>query len=152
MGSACKRPVILMAEDDADDRLLTRDAFAETGLACDLRFVEDGVELLDYLARRGVFAKPGSAPQPDLILLDLNMPRMGGREALARIRAETASCHVPVVVLTTSSAPDDVIACYAGGGNSFITKPVTYGELVDTVRCFGQYWFDVAELPGPAPN
>lgn len=147
MGSARKLPVIVMADDDADDRMLTRDAFAESGLLCDLRFVNDGVELLDYLAREGAFSSPGAAPQPCLILLDLNMPRMDGREALARIRADESLRHVPVVVLTTSKAREDVIASYAGGGNTFITKPVSYSALVEAVRCFGQYWFDVAELP-----
>lgn len=151
MGSARKLPVILMADDDADDRMLTRDAFAESGLLCDLRFVKDGVELFDYLARQGPFAAPGAAPQPCLILLDLNMPRMDGREALARIRADESLRQVPVVVLTTSKAQEDVMASYAAGGNTFITKPVTYAGLVEAVRCFGQYWFDVAQLPAAPP-
>lgn len=148
MGSARKLPVILMADDDADDRLLTRDAFAESGLLCDLRFVADGVELLEYLTGSGAFAAPGAAPQPALVLLDLNMPRMDGREALARIRADASLRHVPVIVLTTSKAQEDIVSSYVGGSNSYITKPVTFAGLVSAVRCFSQYWFDVAQLPG----
>jgi CheY-like chemotaxis protein len=142
--------VILMADDDADDRELTRDALVESRLANELHFVEDGVELLDYLHRRGAYGRPGSAPRPGVILLDLNMPRKDGREALREIKADPDLRNIPVVVLTTSKADQDIAQSYDLGANSFITKPVTFAGLVDVVRGLGKYWFDIVELP-PAP-
>jgi CheY-like chemotaxis protein len=150
MGSSRKVPVILLADDDADDRLLTRDAFAESGLVCDFRAVGDGRELMDYLLHRDRYAVSGSSPQPSLILLDLNMPRMDGREALLLIRANPALRHIPVVVLSTSSAEEDIVGSYASGGNSFITKPVSFAGLVKAMRGCGHYWFDVVQLPSEA--
>lgn len=139
--------VILMADDDADDRELTRDALAESRLANDLHFVKDGAELLDYLHRRGEYGQPGSAPRPGVILLDLNMPRMSGREALREIKADPELRSIPLVVLTTSKAEEDIARSYDLGANSFISKPVTFEGLVEVMRGLGRYWFDIVELP-----
>jgi len=144
-----KSVVILMADDDADDRALTREALAESRLANDLHFVEDGVALLDYLHRRGAYSRPGSAPRPGVILLDLNMPRMDGREALREIKSDPDFRNIPVVILTTSRAEEDIVRSYDLGANSFISKPVTFDGLVEVVRSLGKYWFDIVELPPP---
>jgi CheY-like chemotaxis protein len=138
---------ILMADDDPDDRLLTKEAFAETHLANDLRFVEDGVELLDYLKRRGKYADPAASPRPGLILLDLNMPRMDGREALREIKADPALKNIRVIVLTTSKAEEDILRTYDLSASSYITKPVTFSGLVDVVKALGKYWLEIVELP-----
>ncbi len=138
---------ILLAEDDPADRILTREALAESRLANDLRFVEDGEELMDYLRRQGKYSAAESAPQPGLILLDLNMPKKDGREALGEIKSDTALRHIPVVVLTTSKAEEDIFRSYDLGVNSFITKPVTFEGLVEVMRSLGRYWFEIVELP-----
>lgn len=138
---------LLMADDDPDDRLLAAEALRESGLANDLRFVEDGEQLLDYLHRRGPWADPAASPRPGLVLLDLNMPRMDGREALARMKADPALRRIPVVVLTTSRAEADVLRSYDLGANSFITKPVTFTGLVEAMRVLGRYWIEIVELP-----
>jgi CheY-like chemotaxis protein len=144
--------VILMADDDADDRELTREALTESRLVNDLHFVEDGAALLDYLHRRGAYSQPGSAPRPGVILLDLNMPRKDGREALREIKADPELRNIPVVVLTTSKAEEDIAQSYDLGANSFITKPVTFDGLVEVVRGLGKYWFDIVELPPTRPE
>jgi CheY-like chemotaxis protein len=138
---------ILLADDDPDDRRLTQDAFDESRLANDLRFVEDGQELLDYLRRDGRFRDAGAAPRPGLILLDLNMPRMDGREALQAIKADPRFRSIPIVVLTTSKSEEDVLRSYDLGVNSFISKPVSFEGLVEVVRVLGRYWFEIVELP-----
>ena len=138
---------ILVADDDADDRFLVKDALQESRLANDLHFVEDGEELLDYLHRRGKYASPGTSPRPGLILLDLNMPRKDGREALREIKADPELRRIPVVVLTTSSAEADVYASYDLGANSLIVKPVTFNSLVDIMKALSRYWFEIVELP-----
>jgi CheY-like chemotaxis protein len=139
--------IILVADDDADDRLLIQDAFHESRLANTLKFVQDGEELMDYLLHRGRFADPASAPRPGLVLLDLNMPKKDGREALKEIRANPELRTLPVVVLTTSKAEEDVYRTYNLGVNSFITKPVTFEALVTIARELGRYWFEIVELP-----
>ena len=138
---------ILLADDDEDDRRLTKDAFAESRLANDLRCVEDGQQLLDYLRREGAFREAADAPRPGLILLDLNMPRLDGREALQAIKADPSLRSIPVVVLTTSKNEEDVFRSYDLGVNSFITKPVSFEGLVEVVRILGHYWFEIVELP-----
>ena len=138
---------ILMADDDEDDRLLTRDALQAGRLANDLRFVVDGEQLLDYLFQRNGYAGPGAAPRPGLILLDLNMPKKDGREALAEIKAVPHLRRIPVVVLTTSRAEEDIVRSYDLGVSSFITKPVTFDGLVRVMRTIGEYWFQVVALP-----
>ena len=137
--------VILCAEDDDDDFMLTREALQEAHLLNRLERVEDGVELLEYLRHSGRDSK--KYPQPALILLDLNMPRKDGREALREIKADNALRQYPVVVLTTSKAEEDVIRSYDLGVNSFIIKPVTFGGLVEAVKVLSRYWFELVELP-----
>lgn len=139
--------VILMADDDEDDRLLARDAMEESGLANDLRFVCDGVELLEYLRREGRYADPESSPRPGVILLDLNMPRMDGREALEELKADPELRRIPVVVMTTSQADEDILRSYDLGASSFITKPITFEGLVRVMRGLGTYWIEIVQLP-----
>lgn len=136
-----------MADDDPDDRLLTRDAAVESQLTGDIRFVENGEELMDYLHHRGKFASPFDAPRPGLILLDLNMPRKDGREALREIRADPELRRIPVVVLTTSRADTDIGAIYELGANSFISKPFQFDALMKVMKMLAQYWFQTVELP-----
>lgn len=143
-----KSHVILMADDDADDRLLAKDACDESHLNCDLQFVENGEELLDYLLHRGKY-EAATAPRPKLILLDLNMPKKDGREALREIKADPDLRRIPVVVLTTSQADTDVGGIYELGANSFICKPVKYDALVSVMKVLGEYWFNTVEVPGP---
>ncbi len=141
-----KRTIIVMAEDDEDDRLLAKAAFEEGDLNYDLRFVEDGAALIDFLKRRGAYASIDE-PLPGLVLLDLNMPRMDGREALRKIREDAALRRLPVVVLTTSSEDEDITSSYDLGANSYITKPVTFEALVETVTMLEKYWFHTVQLP-----
>lgn len=138
---------ILVADDDPDDRLMIREALEENRLANDLRFVEDGLELMDYLQRRGKYSAPESSPRPGLVLLDLNMPKKDGREALKEIKSDEKLRGIPVVVLTTSKAEEDIYRTYNLGVNSFITKPVTFDSLVTITRELGRYWFEIVELP-----
>jgi CheY-like chemotaxis protein len=141
-------PIILMADDDEDDQMLVADALRHAGILNPLRFVGNGEELMSYLHHREEFASLPSAPRPGLLLLDLNMPRKGGREALREIKADPSLRSIPVVVLTTSGMQDDVDLSYALGANSFISKPVTFDELVNSLKILGDYWFQVAKLPG----
>ena len=147
MTPAAKPIVLLMAEDDADDRLLVKEALEESRVLNVLHFVEDGEELLDYLRRQGNYSDPESAPRPGLILLDLNMPRMDGREALRAIKADPDLRRIPIVVMTTSKAEEDIFRSYDLGASSYITKPVTFERLVDLMRTLGHYWIEFVELP-----
>ena len=143
---------ILMADDDADDRMLAADAMRESRLGNAFRCVEDGQELMDYLTRTGKYAD-ADAPRPGLILLDLNMPRKDGRQALEEIKSDPELRRIPVVILTTSKTEEDVLRSYDLGANSFITKPVTFDRLVDIVRALGTYWFTIVKLPvGVTPH
>lgn len=145
-----REPVmILLADDDPDDRMFARRALAESRLANELRCVEDGEELLAYLRREGEYADPEASPRPHVILLDLNMPRLSGREALEQIKADAALRTIPVVVLTTSAEEEDVLRSYDLGASSFITKPVTFEGLVEVMRGLGNYWFEIVRLPEP---
>ncbi|HET7705387.1 MAG TPA: response regulator [Thermoanaerobaculia bacterium] len=142
------KPVtILVADDDEEDRMLTADALAESRVMNDLRFVEDGEELLSYLYRRGKYSDPKTSPRPGLILLDLNMPRKDGREALREIKADPDLRRIPVVILTTSKAEEDIYRTYDIGANSFITKPVQFQSLVKLMKEIGRYWIEIVELP-----
>lgn len=138
---------ILIADDDEDDRLLAEDALRENRLVNDLRFVEDGEELMEYLLQQGKYSDPRDAPRPGLILLDLNMPRKDGREALEEIKSNDLLRRIPVVILTTSKAEEDILKTYDLGVNSFITKPVTFDGLVELMQLLGRYWFEIVELP-----
>jgi CheY-like chemotaxis protein len=142
-----KMITILLADDDPDDRKLTQDAFAENRLANMLHCVEDGEELMDYLHRRGRYDNLRGEALPGLILLDLNMPRKDGREALKEIKANPEFRRIPIVVLTTSKAEEDIVRTYDLGVNSYVTKPVTFKSLVELIKVLGRYWFEVVELP-----
>ena len=139
---------ILICDDDEDDRMLTRQALEQAHISNALRFVEDGEQLLDYLYQRGAYAgETGKAPRPGLILLDLNMPKMGGREALKVIKEDKTLRDIPIVVLTTSRLDEDIIRSYQLGVNSFISKPVTFSGLVEAMNVLGRYWLEIVELP-----
>ncbi len=137
---------LLVAEDDPDDRLLLSEAIALSHPKRAVEYVEDGVELLDFLRRRNAYVERIDSP-PALVLLDLNMPRMDGREALHEIKADPVLRRIPIVVLTTSGARDDILSSYDLGVNSFVVKPVTFTSLVELVASLAHYWFDVVELP-----
>ena len=141
-----KTLIILMADDDADDRLLAQEAMHESRVLNELYFVEDGVQLLRYLRGDGEFSDRQAYPMPGLILLDLNMPKMDGREALAHIKADPRLRRIPVVILTTSKAEEDMVKGYDLGAASYITKPVTFDALVDLMRTLGKYWVEFVEL------
>ncbi len=136
-----------MADDDPEDRLLTQEAFEENRLTNDLCFVEDGIELLDYLHQRGRYSDPTTAPRPGLILLDLNMPRKDGRQALQELKADPELKRIPVVVLTTSQADEDIVETYDLGCSSFITKPVSFEGLVKVTKSISDYWFSIVQIP-----
>lgn len=138
---------ILVADDDPDDRLMIKEALEEARLANGIDFVEDGVELMDYLQRRGKHADRPGPSKPDLLLLDLNMPRKDGREALKEIRADPDLKRIPVIVLTTSAAEEDIIKTYDLGASSFITKPVSFDDLVRTMKTMTDYWLQIVSLP-----
>ena len=138
---------LLLADDDPDDRLLVEDALEEVRWTADLHAVEDGQDLMDYLRRRGDYADAEAWPIPNLILLDIKMPRKNGHEALREIREDPRLRHIPVVILTTSRAEEDVARSYALGVNSFITKPSSFASLVDVMNNLRRYWFEVVTPP-----
>ena len=143
---------ILVCDDDEDDRMLTEQALEDAHVSNDVRFVQDGEQLLDYLYQRGQYAgETGAAPRPGLILLDLNMPKMDGREALKIIKGDKSLHDIPIVVLSTSSLDQDIVRSYQLGVNSFITKPVTFPGLVEAMNVLGRYWLEIVELP-PVPQ
>ena len=145
-----RRPMtILMADDDQEDRELTQGALKDASLTNEVRFAVDGQDLMDYLRRAGCYADPlVDAPRPGIILLDLNMPKKDGREALAEIKSDEALRQIPIVVLTTSNDEADIFRTYNLGVNSFITKPVTFAGLVEVMRTWTRYWFEIVDLPG----
>jgi len=149
-----KTALILLADDDPDDQLLVKDALLECGapaeLANTMRCVADGEELMDYLLHRGKYSDPASSPRPDMVLLDLNMPRKDGREALREIRGSAELRRIPVIVFTTSRSDTDIALIYDLGANSFVTKPVAFDSLVETLQMLSRYWLAVVELPTDA--
>ena len=143
-----KRTVVIIAEDDPDDRLLIQDALKEAfKQPIEVHFVIDGAEMLDYLYHRGNYKLDKTSPQPELVLLDLNMPKLGGLEVLQEIKGDPGLRTIPVVVLTTSHAPEHIARSYELGGNGFITKPDSYSELVELMQSIERYWFQTVELP-----
>lgn len=136
---------ILMADDDDDDFLLTQKALKESHLLNDLHRVKDGVELLQYL--RDEDSRQDGHCRPGVILLDLNMPKMDGREALRELKSDPKLRDIPVVVFTTSKAEEDIYRSYQLGVNSFITKPVQFDNLIQVMSALGRYWFEIVELP-----
>jgi len=139
--------VILMADDDEEDCLFAKNAFAENRLLNEIRFVKDGEELMDYLHRRGKFADATASARPDLILLDLNMPKLDGRAALKKIKSDPKLRAIPVVILTTSEEDEDIVRSYETGASSYIPKPVTFDGMVEIIKKIGFYWFDIVRLP-----
>lgn len=137
-----------MADDDPDDRVLTKSALKESKVLNELFFVEDGEELMDYLKLEGKYTNPDDAPRPSVILLDLNMPKKDGREALKEIKSDPNLRRIPVVIMTTSKAEEDIVRSYDLGANSYITKPVTFERLIELMKTMGQYWVEFVELPG----
>lgn len=142
-----KPVVILMAEDDPDDRFLNEMALKEAHLTNEIRFVEDGEQLIDYLLQRGEYADPARSPRPGLILLDLNLPRKSGRQALAEIKADPNLRAIPIIVLTTSKAEEDILRTYELGVSGYVTKPVSLSALVHIMEAISRYWFEIVELP-----
>lgn len=143
-----KLPItIVVAEDDPDDRFLIEDAFRENKIENEVQFVENGEELMAYLKREGEWEELRGRPLPGLILLDLNMPRMDGREALKLIKDDPVLASLPVVAFSTSGAAEDIEETYTAGVNSFISKPKTYDGLVQVVRVLNDYWIDIVRPP-----
>ncbi len=138
---------ILMAEDDDGDRLLTKKALEKSQVSNPFITVKDGEELMDYLYRRGAYAKLAASSRPCIILLDLNMPRMDGREALQIIKSDEKLKRIPVVILTTSKAEEDILRSYGMGANSYITKPDSFDGLVKIIESLKDYWLQVVEFP-----
>lgn len=139
--------LILVADDDANDRLLIGAAIAQVASKCHVRFVDDGEQLLDYLMKRGEYSDPSLAPRPHLILLDLNARRINGLEALGEIKSRSDLRTIPVVVITRAHSPESVRQSYDAGANSFITKPIDFSELVQLMERICTYWFGTVELP-----
>jgi CheY-like chemotaxis protein len=139
--------VILLADDDEEDRMLACDALIESRLSNEIHSVTDGEDLMDYLHHRGKYLPPAAAPRPGVILLDLNMPKKDGREALREIKSDPELRQIPVVVLTTSKAEEDIFRSYDSGASSFISKPVTFAGLVEVMKGLGRYWFEIVDLP-----
>lgn len=141
------RPItILMAEDDPDDRMLVQEAFEESRLKNELHFVEDGEQIMAYLRHEQGYNKD-NAPRPAVIMLDLNMPRKDGREVLNELKNDPKLMHIPVIVLTTSEAEEDIVRSYCSGAAGFVVKPVTFQRLVDVLRTIGDYWLEIVQLP-----
>jgi CheY-like chemotaxis protein len=142
-----KPAVILLAEDDPGDQELTRRALEQSRIRNQLYIVEDGEEALDYLLRRGRYQDPVSSPKPDLMLLDLNMPKMDGKQLLQQMRADPGLRRIPVVALTTSEQENDIIRTYDLGANSYIVKPVDMDQFVNAIKVLKDYWFQIVVLP-----
>lgn len=140
---------ILLADDDAEDRMLIIDALKESRLKNEVRCVEDGEELLDYLHNRGKYSDKLKHPLPGILLLDLNMPKKDGREALKEIKSDPRLKSIPIIILTTSKAEEDILKTYDLGVNSFITKPVSFSAMVELMKTLNKYWFEIVDLPNP---
>ena len=147
-----KNATILLVEDDPGDQELTRRALEEDVVHTDLRIVNDGKEALDYLHREGAFSDPENSPRPDLILLDLNMPRVDGRQVLEQVREDPDISRIPVIALTTSDEEEDVLRSYDLGCKSFIKKPVEIDTFIETIRELQHYWFELVTLPMDNPH
>ncbi len=142
--------IILLAEDDPGDQELTRRALQEWKISNELIIVHDGKEALDYLYRSGKFRDPEDSPWPDLVLLDLNMPKIDGRQVLEELQTHPSRNRTSIVVLTTSQQEQDILRSYDLGANSFITKPVRFDEFLSLVQTLGRYWFEIVVLPSKA--
>ncbi|MEU0689558.1 response regulator [Streptomyces uncialis] len=138
--------VVLLVEDDAGDELMTREAFEDNKIGNTLYVVRDGLEALDFLHRRGEHV---DAPLPDLILLDLNLPKYDGREVLKQIKSDARLSHIPVVVLTTSAAEEDILRSYRLHANAYVTKPVDFDQFIRAIRQIDEFFVTVVRLPRP---
>ena len=138
---------VLLVEDNPRDVRLTQRAFQQAGLPHDLRVVRDGDEALAYLHREGAYQEPGIAPRPDVVLLDLNLPRMGGHELLREVKQDSRLKQVPIIVLTTSERPDDVRLAYEAGANAYLLKPVEFSRFTEVIGQLGKFWLEIVELP-----
>lgn len=148
MNQESKKPIIiLIADDDPDDRAMIKEAFDENLLLNELHFVEDGEELMNYLNRTGSYSDTSTYPMPGLILLDLNMPKKDGREALEEIKSSPQLNHIPIIILTTSKTEEDIIKSYNLGVNCFITKPIKFVDLVQVTKTLGRFWLEIVTLP-----
>lgn len=142
-----KQTMVLVAEDDADDRLLIQKAFTKSWEAGKLMYVENGEELVKYLKRQAPYINETEYPRPQIVILDLNMPKKDGRQALKEIKVDKELCKIPVIVFTTSSQPDDIEHMYKLGSNSYITKPSSFDGLLNIAKEIEVYWFRTVELP-----
>jgi CheY-like chemotaxis protein len=147
MRTAPEKIVILMADDDEADIRLARKVFERSAICSEFRWVTDGDSLMDYLRRRGEYSDAEKSPRPGVILLDLNMPGKDGREALREIKSDPELRRIPVVVQTTSRAPQDIVGSYDSGANAFMTKPATFDGLRESLTAFERYWVEIATLP-----
>lgn len=138
---------VLLIEDNPRDVKLTQRAFKQTEMMHDLRVVRDGDEALAYLHREGAYADPQYSPRPDVILLDLNLPRMGGHELLRRVKQNPRFKHVPIIVLTTSGRPDDILQAYDAGANAYLLKPVEFTRFTEVLGQLGKFWLETVQLP-----
>jgi CheY-like chemotaxis protein len=138
---------ILIADDDAEDRMLVIDALKESRLNNNVQEVENGEELLQFLLNKGKYSDKKKFPTPGIILLDLNMPKKDGREALKEIKENKKLRKIPIIVLTTSKAEEDILKTYDLGVSSYITKPVTFSSMVDVMKTLNKYWFEIVDLP-----
>lgn len=151
MKHSLKKPVVLLiADDDEEDREMTREAFEGNFVLSEIQMVTDGLALIEYLFRQGIYADPERSPRPGLILLDLNMPRMDGRQALQQIKSHPELRSIPVVILTTSNAEEDIFKSYNLGVNCFISKPVRSKDFIEVAQSIGRYWFETVLLPSPS--
>lgn len=144
--------VVLLAEDDPAQRFLACRALKRAGIKCDFRTVNDGEQAMAYLQQEGQFSSPDAAPRPDLMLLDLNMPKLDGRQVLERMKSTPGLATIPVVVLTTSQLEADIAKSYESGCNSYLTKPVDVDKFLDLIRELGSYWLQLVELPTDSPK
>ncbi len=143
----CRIAVVLLVEDDPGDQEITRRALTEEAIRVEMHMVGNGEAAIDYLMRQGPYLDPAVSPRPDLILLDLNMPRMDGRQVLERIRSEPSIRAIPVIVLTTSDQETDIIRSYEIGCNSYITKPVEFAKFISVLKIIDTYWLGIVTLP-----
>jgi two-component system response regulator len=147
LDTPARRVVLMMVDDDEDDCLLVQEAITEACVDCAFHSVQDGTELWDYLNHKGRYAELATAPRPDIILLDLNMPKMDGRQVLELLKSDPRFRGIPVIILTTSRDSEDVKLCYNLGANSYVTKQSSFEGIVSSIKTITEYWLEIATLP-----